>query len=299
MVHTHSPSKDITVLFVFLACLAMAPLGKTADMLQIDNAQIFYETAGQGAPILFIHAGVADSRQWNNEFQTFKENHRVIRYDMRGFGRSDPAEGEFSHLEDLTKLLEHLNIAEPIILVGCSMGGSTALNYALTNPKRVKALVLVDSAPSGLDVDVPIPPKFQLAEEAAERGDLELVSEIETQIWFDGDRPTERVDQTMRQLAYEMNLIALTNSAKGLGAQQPNTKTPSVKRLAELQVPTLAIVGENDIPYMHAAVDVMSTKVADFRQVIIENAGHLPNMDQPKKFEEILRAFIQETTNRR
>lgn len=218
---------------------------------------------------------------------------------MRGFGRSDPAEGEFSHLEDLTKLLEHLTIAEPIILVGCSMGGSTALDYALTNPKKVKALVLVDSAPSGLDVDVPIPPKFQLAEEAAERGDLELVSEIETQIWFDGDRPTERVDQTMRQLAYEMNLIALTNSAKGLGAQQPNTKTPSVKRLAELQVPTLAIVGENDIPYMHAAVDVMSTKVADFRQVIIENAGHLPNMDQPKKFEEILRAFIQETTNRR
>ena len=297
MVHTHSPSKDITVLFVFLACLAMAPLGKTADMLQIDNAQIFYETAGQGAPILFIHAGVADSRQWNNEFQTFKENHRVIRYDMRGFGRSDPAEGEFSHLEDLTKLLEHLNIAEPIILVGCSMGGSTALNYALTNPKRVKALVLVDSAPSGLDVDVPIPPKFKLAEEASKAGNLELVSEIETQIWFDGDRPADRVDQKMRRLAYEMNLTALVNSKKGLGVQRPNTATPSVERLTELQAPTLAIVGENDIPYMHAAVEVMSTKVADFRQVTIENAGHLPNMDQPGKFAESLQGFIHEVTN--
>ena len=86
-------------------------------MFQVDNAKIFYETAGQGAPVIFIHAGVADSRQWNNEFHSFSESHNVIRYDMRGFGKSDPADGEFSHLADLTRLLEHLNIQEPLSLI--------------------------------------------------------------------------------------------------------------------------------------------------------------------------------------
>lgn len=262
-------------------------------MLQVDNAKIFYETAGQGAPILFIHAGVADSRQWNNEFLNFSKSYSVIRYDMRGYGKSDPAGGEFSFLSDLTRLIEHLNIHEPLILVGCSMGGGTALEYALKEPDKVRALVLVDSAPSGFQIDLPTPPKFKLVEEAEKSGNLELVSEIETQIWFDGDRPVDSVDQEMRQLVYEMNLIALRNDEKSLGRRLPNSETPAIERLAELKIPVLSIVGENDIPYMHAAVDVMKTKIADFRDVTIENAGHLPNMDQPEKFEDILKDFIQ------
>lgn len=262
-------------------------------MFQVDNAKIFYETAGQGAPVIFIHAGVADSRQWNNEFHSFSESHNVIRYDMRGFGKSDPADGEFSHLADLIRLLEHLNIQEPLILVGCSMGGGTALDYALKEPSKVRALVLVDSAPSGLQIDLPTPPKFKLVEEAEKSGNLALVSEIETQIWFDGDRPVDSVDQEMRQLAYEMNLIALQNDEKGLGTRLPNSEAPAIERLAELQIPVLAIVGENDIAYMHAAVEVMNTKIADYRHVTIEDAAHLPNMDQPEKFEQILKNFIQ------
>lgn len=262
-------------------------------MLQVDNARIFYETAGQGAPILFIHAGVADSRQWNNEFYNFSKSHSVIRYDMRGYGKSDPADGEYSLLGDLTRLIEHLDVQEPLILVGCSMGGGAALDYALEEPDTVRALILVGSAPSGLQIDLPIPPKFKLVDEAEKAGQLELVCEIETQIWFDGDRPANSVDQDMRKLAYEMNLIALRNAEKNLGKRLPNSETPAIERLAEIQLPVLAIVGENDIPYMHAAVEVMKEKIADFRHVTIENAGHLPNMDQPEKFEDVLRDFIR------
>lgn len=262
-------------------------------MLEVGNARIFYETLGQGQPVVFIHAGVADSRQWNNEFHSLSEKYSVVRYDMRGFGKSEPVDGEFSHLDDLTRLLEHLNFDEPLILVGCSMGGGTALDYALKDPDKVRALVLVDSAPSGLQIDLPTPPKFKLVEEAEKAGNLELVSEIETQIWFDGDRPVGSVDQEMRQLAYEMNLIALRNDEKGLGTQLPNSKTHAIERLAELQIPVLAIVGENDIPYMHAAVDVMGTKISNYRHVTIANAAHLPNMDQPEEFESVLMNFIQ------
>jgi 2-hydroxy-6-oxonona-2,4-dienedioate hydrolase len=285
--------KHLIFVSAFLVLAAMNALGRQADMLEIGNARIFYETAGKGLPIVFIHAGVADSRQWNNEFRSFSKNHTVVRYDMRGFGKSEPVDGEFSHLDDLSLLLEHLNLDEPPILVGCSMGGGTALDYALREPDKVRALALVGSAPSGLQVDLPTPPKFRLVEEAEKAGDLELIAELETQIWFDGDRPTEKVDRKMRQLAYDMNLIALQNHVKDLGTRLPNSKMPAVGRLSELQMPVLAIIGEKDIPYMHAAGDVMGADISDYRRVTIANAAHLPNMDQPAEFEKVLTNFVE------
>src|SRR5215207_10510365 len=90
---------------------------------RIDNAAIYYETAGQGTPLVMIHAGVADRRQWNNEFPFFAQSHQVIRYDMRGYGKSEPVDGEYSHLSDLVALLHALEIGVPFVLMGCSMGG--------------------------------------------------------------------------------------------------------------------------------------------------------------------------------
>src|SRR5215208_2897879 len=151
-----------------------------------DNAKIYYETAGKGMPLVMIHAGVADSRQWNNEFTNFAQSYQVIRFDMRGYGKSEPVDGDFSHLSDLISLLDTLELHEPLVIMGCSMGGSLAMDFALAQPSRVKALIMVDSGPGGLQLDLPISPKFAEAEKAFEEGNLDLVAEIETQIWFDG-----------------------------------------------------------------------------------------------------------------
>jgi 3-oxoadipate enol-lactonase len=123
---------------------------KEANLAAINNALIYYETAGEGQPFVMIHAGVADHRQWNNEFAFFAKNYHVIRYDMRGHGKSEPVEGEFSHLQDLISLLDFLQIEQPMILMGCSMGGGLAMDFALEQPDRVKALIMVGSAPSGV-----------------------------------------------------------------------------------------------------------------------------------------------------
>src|SRR5215212_7554895 len=147
---------------------------------RIDNAAIYYETAGQGTPLAMIHAGVADRRQWNNEFPYFAQNHQAIRYDMRGYGKSEPVEGEFSLLSDLVALLDTLEIQGPVVLMGCSMGGGLALDFALTHPATVKALILVGAGPSGLELDVPTPSGFAEVEKAFEAGDLDRVAELET-----------------------------------------------------------------------------------------------------------------------
>jgi len=269
------------------------PRTKTG-FVNIDGAQIYYETAGEGIPFVMIHAGVADSRQWNNEFAFFARNHQVLRYDMRGYGKSEPVDGEFSHMSDLVSLLNSLELQGPLVMMGCSMGGGLAMDFALTHPSRMKALIMVGSGPSGLKLDMPVPAKFAEAEKAFEAGDLDLTAEIETQIWFDGtDRKPEQVNQAMRKLAYEMDRNALSYEARQLGKRLPNTDTPGFDRLKDLSIPVLVIVGTHDTPYILAAADYMINKIPSARKVRIEDAAHLPNMDQPQEFQTIVNAFLE------
>ena len=260
--------------------------------VNIGNARIYYEMVGSGLPLVMIHAGVADSRQWNNEFAVFSQNHQVLRYDMRGYGKSEPVEGEFSHFSDLVSLLSALEIPEPFVLMGCSMGGGLAMDFALTHPSKVKALIMVGSGPSGLELDVPTPAKFADAEKAFEAGDLDLVAELETQIWFDGaGRTPEQVNPTMRKLLYEMDRLALSHEVKQLGKRVPNTETPAV--VQDLRVPVLIIVGSHDTPYILAAAGYMEQNIRSAKKVTIADAAHLPNMDQPQEFQGIVHEFLE------
>lgn len=264
-----------------------------SGFVSIDNAKLYYEVAGAGTPLVMVHAGVADSRQWDNEFTYFSQSNQVIRYDMRGYGKSEPVDGEFSHMSDLVSLLDTLGVHEPIVIMGCSMGGGLAMDFALSHPSRVQALVMVDSAPSGLELDVPTPAKFAEAEKAFESGDLDLLAEIETQIWFDGmGRTPEQVNAAMRKLLYEMNRLALSHEVKGLGKRLPNTETPAFDRLERLGMPVLIIVGLHDTPYILAAADYMKEKIKSADKITIEDAAHLPNMDQPQEFQNIVEQFL-------
>jgi pimeloyl-ACP methyl ester carboxylesterase len=260
----------------------------------IGNAKIYYETAGQGVPFVMVHAGVADSRQWNNEFTHFAQSYKAIRYDQRGYGKSEPAEGEFSHMGDLDALLDHLEIREALILMGCSMGGGLAMDFALANQPRVKALVMVGSGPSGLELDVPTPAKFADVEKAFEAGDYDLVAELETQIWFDGaGRSPDQVDPTMRKLLCDMDRLVLTHELKQLGKRLPNTESPAFDQLQDLKVPVLVVVGEHDTPYIRAAADYMAEKIPHVQKVAMLDAAHLPNMEHPHQFQTIVEDFLQ------
>ena len=257
------------------------------------DAKLYCEVAGTGQPFLMIHAGVADSRQWNNEFAYFAVNYQVVRYDMRGYGKSEPVDGEFSHRADLQAVLDHLGIHTPVVLMGCSMGGGLAMDFALTQPSRVRGLIMAGSGPSGLNLEVPTPAKFAEAESAYNAGNLDLVAELETQIWFDGmGRTPQQVNPAMRKLAYDMNRLALSHDAKHLGKRVPDAATPAAERLAELHLPVLIIVGAHDTPYILAAADHMAGKLPSARKVVIEDAAHLSNMDQPHEFQGHVKAFL-------
>lgn len=264
-----------------------------------DNARLYYEVAGAGRPVVFLHAGVADSRQWNNEFEALAPTCRVLRYDMRGYGKSDPVPGDFSHLADLVALLDYLGFDEPLVLIGCSQGGMLAMVFALEYPSRARALVMVGSFPSGLRIETPDHPQEAAAIAASEAGDLDLLAELEAQIWFDGmGRTPEQVDGAMRSLMLAMNRIALANeartSAQHLGRPLLDTAAPAVDRLADLHIPVLVVTGDHDIPYIQAAADYMLANIPTAQRATIPDAAHLPNLDHPAEFQAIIAAFLNQ-----
>jgi pimeloyl-ACP methyl ester carboxylesterase len=242
-----------------------------------------------------LHAGVADHRQWAASFQHFTDSYRVLRYDMRGYGRSEPIAGSFRAIDDLEGVLGATGVTGPAIMMGCSMGGSLAMDFTIAHPLAVSALIMVCSGPSGLKLDVPAPEMFKQVELADQEGDLDRVCELETQIWFDGEsRTPDEVDPKQRALLYEMNRIALDHDAKGLGERQFDLQPAAYKRLDEIDVPVLVLVGELDLAYTHGAADYMCANIRRVQRVNITGAAHLPSMEQPQRFNQIVGAFLDE-----
>jgi pimeloyl-ACP methyl ester carboxylesterase len=265
---------------------------RETGMALTNGARLHYEIAGAGEPLVLVHAGIADGRMWDGQVARFARRYRVVRYDMRGFGRSAIVEGPYAHHEDLRTLLDSLGI-ERAFLVGCSMGGRTIIDFALEHPGRVRALVLVGSALGGFDAGEDPPKQWEELVAAEDAGDLGRVSELEVQIWVDGPyRGPDGVDSAVRDLVREMNLIALKNEASGLGDERP-LEPPAVNRLVEIQVPTLVIVGDLDRPEIIEAADLLQKRIPRARRAVIPGTAHLPNLERPQGFNRVVLEFLE------
>jgi pimeloyl-ACP methyl ester carboxylesterase len=268
-------------------CLAEV---KESGYAAVNGAELYYEVAGEGRPLVLVHAGICDRRMWDGQFHAFAERYRVIRYDRRGFGRTKMVAGPYSHHEDLRALLDFLRI-ERAFLLGCSQGGKTIINLALEHPEMAEALVLVASALGGFAFTGEEPKQWAEIEEAESAGDLARVNELELEVWVDGyGRTSQQVDPRVRELAREMNLIALSTPA-GLGHEQ-QLEPAATDRLAELRAPTLIIIGEHDIPKMKAVAATLVKQLKGARQIVMRDAAHLPNMEKPSEFNGHVLAFL-------
>ena len=254
---------------------------------EVNGARLHYAVEGDGEPLVLVHAGIADARMWDEQVPVFAREYRVIRYDMRGFGRSAPAEGAYAHHEDLRELLDFLGV-DRASFVGCSMGGAVVIDFALENPQRAEALILVGSAVGGFDLDVASAEEWDEVVVADAAGDLRRVSELEVRMWVDGpERSPDAVDSTVRDLVREMNLIALQNEALEIGEER-EPETPAVDRLGDIRYPVLILVGDHDRPGVLAAAERLDEEIPDARKVVIPGTAHLPNMERPKEFDQLV-----------
>ncbi len=267
---------------------------RDSEFAQVSGARLHYEVRGTGEPLVLIHAGIADGRMWDRQLDVFAGRCRTVRYDRRGFGATEVVERvPYSHHEDLRGLLDVLDVGRAL-LVGCSMGAKTAIDFALEFPERTRALVLVGPTVGGFEPDVDPPEEFDELVAAEEAGDLERLSELEVRVWIDGPyRDPGSVDPEVRELVLDMNLIALKNEAAGVGDER-QPETPAVDRLAEIRVPTLVIVGDLDRPETAASADLLEERLPNARKVVMPETAHLPNMEQPEDFNRIVLGFLDE-----
>lgn len=257
----------------------------------LNGTAFYYERAGVGLPLILVHAGICDSRMWDDQFAVFAQHYQVVRYDLRGYGQTPAVAGPFAHHADLYALLQYLGI-ERAHLLGCSMGGSACLDFALTYPAMVETLTLVGSSPSGYRANRPIPAQLPAVDEALQRGDFAQAAELEVQIWVDGiGRTPEQLSPLLRDRVRAMDIIALQNEVLELGEPRP-LDPPAVERLHEHQVSTLLLVGDLDQPRVLDAFALLAAHFAQVQTVVIPGTAHLPNMEQPARFNELVLNFL-------
>jgi len=267
----------------------------TTGTISLGDGRLYFEMAGAGKTLVFTHAGFVDSGMWDAQWAEFTKNYRVIRYDMRGYGKSDPVKAPISRRADLYRLLKHLHV-QRATLVGCSMGGEISLDFTLEHPELVSGLVLISATPSGFQMQGEPPPTVMAMMEAAQNGDLARASELQIEIWVDGPfRQPGQVDPQVRQRAAEMNRIPVNNQTWATADLQPLSPLdpPAVKRLSEVRVPTLVVAGAVDDPEILRAADVLANGIKGAKKIVIPNTAHVPSMEKPAEFNQILAEFVK------
>jgi pimeloyl-ACP methyl ester carboxylesterase len=256
----------------------------------LNGARIHYERSGAGLPVLLIHAGIADSRMWEPQASAFAKRFDMIRPDLRGFGDTALPPAPYSGIDDLVALLDHLQIDRAHV-IGCSMGGTLAIDLALEHPKRVERLVLVAAGVSGSNLGAADAALFTEIEEADKAGDMDTVNRAEVRLWVDGPRRREgSAPNAVRELVLDMNGRSLHTDWSS--AESRPIARPAITRLGEIAAPTLVIVGAEDLPHCLANADLITSKIAGSRKVIIQDAAHLPSLERPAEFNRIVLEFL-------
>lgn len=269
----------------------MSELTSTTGFLDVQAASLYYEVAGEGYPLLLLHAGIADSRMWDDQFPIFAQYYRTMRYDLRGFGQSRWESGAFSTYEDPVALFHALDIQKAYV-VGISFGGKIALDFALTHPELVAALVLVAPSIGGEQPSEQIRRFFQEEDALVEKGDLQGATELNLRLWVDGPQRTpDQVNPTVRQRVYEMQYHAFTIPIPE-GADEQELQPPAITRLAEVHVPTLIIVGDLDLPEKLELTAHLARSIPGARSEIITGAAHMVSMEQPQEFNHLVLDFL-------
>ena len=267
------------------------PVLKEAGLAPVNGAELYYEIWGDGTPLLLLHAGVADCRMWEAQLSSLARHYRVIRFDLRGFGRSRLPSGRFSNHDDVHALINYLALG-PVHLLGISFGGLVALDFALSYPSLVRTLALGGTSVSGAPPSDRIVAFWEQEEAAEDAGDLEGATELNLRFWVDGlQRQPEEVEPQVRRLVHDMQLAIFQQEAPD-DAEAVALQPPASERLAELAMPVLLMVGELDLPEKVGLSQQLSEVIARAEYRLLPGVAHMLNMEKPQQFNQTVLEFL-------
>jgi len=260
------------------------PLVRTGDIMT------YYESHGQGHPLVFIHGAGGSHDNWKPQVAHFSQSYHVVIYDMRGHHQSDGTDGDYScemFADDLHELLNVLDIEEPAIVCGLSLGGMVAQEYAIKYPDNIRGLVLADTAiASSLTLSDKItkamyPPR--LVKWTLRRMSPESYADWSFKYFDMKDDIKEYLKDEQVKMDQEelIKIVDMTYRFKML-------------HLENINVPTLIILGENERKAVFPHAEKMVELIPKSRKVLVPDAGHVSNLENPEFFNNELEKLLQE-----
>ncbi len=256
----------------------------------VNETRLCYEVAGRGEPLVLIHGGQLDSRMWDEQFELFTKEFRVLRYDVRGYGGSGDLETPYSDAGDLAALLEYVGMTSKAHFVGLSLGGRIAIDFALTHPERVASLALAGPGLDGFEGgDGSEGARWWAMVQAARDDGAPKAIEM----WLSDPYMAPAMEHA--DLAPRIRRLSLENQRDWLGNPilQRSPRPSPAARLAEIRVPTLIILGDRDVPRIAAIVDTLSSGIAGAEKVVVRGAGHMVSMEKPEEFNRAVLGFLR------
>jgi pimeloyl-ACP methyl ester carboxylesterase len=257
-------------------------------MPKIDTGEVtlYYEESGRGEAIVFLHGFTLDRRMWRRQMDYFSKKYRAIAYDSRGHGKSSCPESGYSRMDrvrDLKNFARQLSL-DSFHLVGLSMGGATALGYAIDHPETLRSLTLVDTAAGGYQP----PPKYKDLRNVARTEGVDEARRrwIKSALFYYINRNEE-----LRQELAE--IIAGHCGHLWIDPKRGKYEDRDDVALAEhIKIPTMIFVGEKDRFFLPLARS-LHKKIKNSEIDIVPGVGHMLNMEAPERFNYRLEHFLE------
>lgn len=262
-------------------------ISKIKEFAEVNGTRLYYEAAGSGEAVILVHGFSVDTRMWDDQFELLAQSYHMIRYDMRGFGQSAlPEEKPYDPCVDLVELMDFLGI-EKASIVGLSLGGWVVTDFAVAYPERVAALVCADAALMGFEWQHGRPSTLPV-EVAQTRG-----VEAAKQYWMS----SPLFSAAIRHPRVLRRLDEMVSTYSGWHWTHENPQIladePTVYNLKNISCPSLVLVGEHDTEDFREIALLLAKEIPDAEYFSIEGAGHMSNMENPKRFNELLTAFLE------
>ena len=269
-----------------------APAAVDTGSVVVNGTHLFYEATGRGPAVVLLHSGDLDRRQWDPQFLSFAREHRIVRFDARGYGHSGPANSPFRADEDLYAFLVALHLPRAS-LVGSSLGGRIAIDFALAHPSMVDRLVLAAPGLSGWQFTRGDTSWLPEARAARDRGDWGGIAVA----WLKQD--VMRAAMERPELAAHLREVARDNGpfwkdvvSQG-GEKDEQGSPPALDRIKLVTAPTLLIVGTRDTRDIEGIADTLNASMPNVRRVTFQGAGHMLNLEQADRFNTLVLDFLR------
>jgi 3-oxoadipate enol-lactonase len=254
-----------------------------------DGGSVYYETAWtdhSGPAVVLTHDGLLHRETWDAQFTTFAHHYRVARWDRRGYGRSPAPQAPYSSVDDLARVVRAVSDA-PATLIGCSFGSLVSLHCALDHPQLVSALVLVGPIVSGLGYS-----EHFLTRGGRRPPALDAPVAEQLEYWTKTDPWIVAAgNDTARQRLQVLLAANPPNFGSAAGLEQ-RPQSSALARLGQVSVPTLILVGEADIPDVHAHCGAIEAGIGGASRVVLCGSGHLPHLEVPDAFNRVVLEFL-------